>query len=101
MPGEIDDLRFDLAGQRIVWSAPAMSGGTGAVRYDVLVTDRPYAFFAGACEETNDGTDTEALVPRLPGPGKAQYYLVRAENTCGGTIGSNSNGSLRADRTCP
>jgi len=42
-----------------------------------------------------------AIDPVTPATNQVRYYLVRAENACGGTLGSSSAGVPRAGRSCP
>jgi hypothetical protein len=84
----------------IGWSAPGSSGGTGAALYDLLVSASKSDFAAATCLATNTpGLTAIDAVP--PETDQARYYLVRAENTCGGTLGSSSDGVPRAGMICP
>ena len=84
------------------WSAPVSTGGTGAATYDALVSTSKSDFSStsATCLATNTSalTATDATVPATS---QARYYLVRAENACGGTLGSTSSGAPRTGRSCP
>jgi hypothetical protein len=84
----------------IGWSAPGSSGGTGAALYDLLVSASKSDFTAATCLATNTPGQT-AIDAVSPGINQARYYLVRAENSCGGTLGSSSAGVPRIGRSCP
>lgn len=104
IPGEVRDLRFDADRLTLHWTAPADPGGTaGSILYDTLRSQASYDFLTMSdCIESDDGTDTQATVTPVPGPGKARYFLVRAQNACGqGTLGSSSSGVPRQGRDCP
>jgi len=51
------------------------------------------------CLET-DGTDLTAAEGGSPGSGVCWYYLVRAENGCGGNLGGDSAGTPRTGVDC-
>jgi phosphodiesterase/alkaline phosphatase D-like protein len=100
IPGEVT-LNWQN-GTTIGWSAPASSGGTGAASYDLLVSTSKSDFTSAAA--TCLATNTQALTAidaTVPSTDQALYYLVRAENACGGTLGSTSSGVPRAGRSCP
>ena len=103
-PGEVRDLNLQVDAQTLHWSAPAGLGGT-LVLYDTLRSSAPADFVAaGACVETDDGSDTQAVDPTMPLPGGLFFYLVRAQNSCPsgeGSLGNNSSGVPRAGRSCP
>jgi hypothetical protein len=102
IPGETVAITF-ADRTRLDWQAPAGPGGTSA-RYDVLRSDAA-SDFAGAgasCVESDDVSDRTALDPDTPLPGAVYFYLVRAENGCGGgSLGTASDGTPRAGRECP
>jgi hypothetical protein len=100
-PGEVADLRFDATGTTLGWSPPADSGGASSVRYDVLLSDRVTGFPSAVCIESDDATDTTATTTWQPELREAHYYLVRAENGCGGSLGRNTSGQTRQGRLCP
>ena len=86
------------------WSAPVAPGAT-SLQYDTLRSPNPSNFIAVAtCVETNNGPNTVSADPVIPSLGTCFYYLIRAENACPsgqGTLGTASNGTPRAARTCP
>jgi hypothetical protein len=98
IPGEVT-LNWQNS-TTIGWSAPGSSGGTGAVLYDLLVSASKSDFAAATCLATNTPGLT-AIDAVSPGTNQARYYLVRAENGCGGTLGSTSAGVPRIGRSCP
>lgn len=84
----------------IGWSAPGSSGGTVAPLYDLLVSGSKSNFVAATCLATN--TSALTMIDSVaPATNQARFYLVRAENACGGTLGSSSAGAPRTGRTCP
>jgi hypothetical protein len=99
VPGEATGLRFPQAGDAtfLAWSPPDAPGGS-AVRYDLLRSVAAGDWLAADCLLTNT-TATAASDPALPG--RAFYYLVRAENACGGTLGARSDGTPRSGASCP
>jgi hypothetical protein len=86
----------------IGWSAPGSSGGTGTPLYDLLVSTSKSDFTSAAatCLATSTPSLT-AVDTTTPPTNQVRYYLVRAENACGGTLGTTSAGVQRAGRTCP
>ena len=84
------------------WTPPADAGGTASPLYDLLVSSSSSDFSPGvaSCLLTNSSstTTTDAVAPLT---GHIRYYLVRAENACGGTLGSTSAGVPRTGRSCP
>jgi len=100
-PGEIADLRFSSTGTVLNWSPPADSGGASSLRYDLLLSDRVPGFPSAVCIESDDATNTSAPTTWQPAVGKAHYYLVRAENVCGGSLGRSTSGQARQGRACP
>lgn len=97
-PSEAHDLQ--LVGTnptQLLWMPPANPGGTQTVVYDVLRSPAPDGFLAGVCVASG--------VPFL-GIGDAQvpahvfFYLVRAKNGCGGTLGTDSSGTPNSGADC-
>jgi subtilisin family serine protease len=79
------------------WSAPA-GPGAGVVRYDVLRSEQADDFSVPTCVVSDtlhtlgyDAEDTNSLF----------FYLVRAENVCGGSLGHGSDGVPREGGDCP
>lgn len=100
-PSEVEDLMFDLSGLVVRWSPPAVPGGSEPLRYDVLVSESATGFPSAMCAESDDASDTEAHALLVPPPGEAHYYLVRSENSCGGTLGVDTLDRPRAGKRCP
>jgi hypothetical protein len=101
-PTEVLDLRLtDIA--TLTWSPPAGPGGLNII-YDVLRSGMASDFVAAAvCVGTNGG-GTSVTDPEVPPPGASFFYLVRAENGCSagtGPLGTRSEGTPIAGRTCP
>jgi hypothetical protein len=77
------------------------------VRYDTLRSAAPDDFEAGAtCVESDDASDTSASDAGLPAIGGIFFYLIRAENSCPGALGTGplgytSSGVPRHGRACP
>jgi len=108
-PGEALDLRLRKgAGSEAIlsWLAPANPGGqTAAIVYDPIRSATPSNFVTSASCVTVAGPGvTTSSDPSDPGAGGAFFYLVRATNACpsgDGSLGTRSNGTPRAGRTCP
>lgn len=100
-PGELTDLA--LNGNQLTtvsWTAPDDLGGA-TVLYDTIRSTAPDDFGQQAtCVESDDGADTVADDPTLPNAGEVFFYLVRAENACGGEAGVSSTGEARIVRDC-
>jgi hypothetical protein len=99
VPGEATGLRFPQANDAALlsWSPPDGPGGS-TVRYDLLRSTAAGDFLAADCLVSGT-TATSASDPAIPG--RALFYLVRAKNACGGTLGTDSDGKLRAGASCP
>ncbi|MBD3867574.1 MAG: thrombospondin type 3 repeat-containing protein [Acidobacteria bacterium] len=99
-PGEIPTLIFSAVLATLEWIEPVDPGGsTSTLVFDVLRSTDPADFETGSiCVESDDGADTLAVDPEIPGSGIVFYYLVRAENAC--PKGSGPLGSGRSGRTC-
>jgi hypothetical protein len=104
-PAEVSGLEVggdDLA--LLTWGPPP---GGGAVRYDTLRSANPRDFLGdAACVESDDPSDTLATDAEAPAVGVIHYYLIRAENTCPGNLGTgplgfSSGGVLKEGRACP
>ncbi len=80
----------------ISWSPPA-DGGASAVWYDVVRSNLASDFSAASCLKTNT-TGTSASDGATPP--SIYYYLVRSKNTCGTSVGADSNGTPRSARAC-
>jgi subtilisin family serine protease len=79
------------------WDAPASPGST-SVTYDLLRSPVSQDFGAAQCV-ASDLAQTTATDP-APVSGIA-YYLVRANNVCGDSLGLSAAGQPRAGATCP
>ncbi len=106
LPGAPHSLTLmpEERGTRLVWQAPAETGGT-SVAFDLLKSLTAGDFGGGAsCLESRDSRDQEALERKVPLPGQAFYYLVRSRNNCSSgqdAIGYDSSGRSRPGRSCP
>ena len=96
MPAEVPGLTFEPDRQTLRWSAAAYLGGTTPV-YDLLRSDDPGDFDAGATCTASASAATTAGDADLPLPGQLFSYLVRAVNECG----TGSVGDGRVARDCP
>jgi len=98
MASDVSDLLLSGPGPtKISWSVPDRTG-SNAPRYDVLRSASPSGFLGATCI-VSDGTGTIAFDAEVPAPLLA--YLVRAENACGGTLGTDSSGVPRTGALCP
>ncbi len=99
-PSPARDLQVNgPGGAALSWMSPSDPGTTGTVTYDVLRSTIPASFAGAACVVTG----TSAAVANdsmLPVTG-ALYYLVRAQDACGGNLGSSSAGFPRSGAGCP
>jgi hypothetical protein len=94
---------FDKEDSKVIWLPPE-TGGLEAISYDVItpLTLPDFLTTASTCLESDDASDTEALVSQPLPPGGILYILVRAQNHCGqASLTISSNGVPRAGRSCP
>jgi hypothetical protein len=100
-PAEVT-LQFLEDGATLQWTASTFAGGNTAPLYDLLVAESGSDFSgpAAACLVSNS-TSLSASDPTAPPPGEARFYLVRAENLCGGTLEVGTNGLEVSGRNCP
>jgi subtilisin family serine protease len=97
IPDPARDLRLTGATPTAIsWSPPADPGAT-MVLYDVVRSQAANDFSAATCLVA-DSSGTSA--PDAAVPGQIFYYLVRAENSCGGSLGTDSSGAPRSARVC-
>ena len=98
-PGPATDLQVEENNlvTALVWSAPT-GDGFGTVRYDVLRSTHADDFSSPACL-ASDSLHTSSFDPHDAGM-ILHYYLVRAKNACGGTLGSTSDGTPRSGGIC-
>ncbi len=98
-PTEAQMLTLGKAGGiALAWQAPA-STGNDPVSYDALRSTGAASFItlaATTCVSTAITATTAADSP----PGSA-FYLIRARNSCGSTLGTNSSGVAIQGRSCP
>jgi hypothetical protein len=107
LPGETTSLVLSHTGgvggtTSLSWTAPMELGGN-SVEYDTIRSTQAADFdTSGTCVESNDGTDTVSADSDTPTSGEVFFFLVRAENVCGGgTPGTSSAGGVRTARECP
>jgi hypothetical protein len=110
-PGETRGLRFERAAPTywlMRWDEPFDPGGTEALTYDAIRSDRyPDRFDDALYSECIvwDTTNSWAYVYPDPFGATLAYYLTRAENDCPegkGSLGFSSDGRERAGRLlCP
>jgi len=77
---------------------PPNTKGARSVLYDVLRSESAGDFLAAVCLESND---TNTMASDTVVPGSIFYYLVRAKNGCGSSMGTSSRGIPHAGRSCP
>lgn len=101
-PTEARNLMLTRSGGSVdlSWMAPASPGGTGATLYDVLRSTDP-ADFIDISHTTCVATGITGTSTAEGTPAGSVFYLVRARNACGGSLGSRSDGTPRAGRSCP
>jgi hypothetical protein len=97
VPGEVLMLPRRDGTVTFDWTAAA-PGGTGAVRHDVLRSIVAGDFTAATGLACDDAAPSFADVAA---PSPRAFYLVRVENACGGTLGADSLGVVRAGPPCP
>jgi Calx-beta domain len=103
-PLEVRDLLLAANAQSLSWSAPVSLGGISVLYDSIRSQAAPDFGTSGVCVESNDGLDRQATDSSLPAPGRAFFYLVRAENACPdgqGPLGFRSNGQPIVGRACP
>jgi len=97
-PSEARDLRLNGAGStQLSWLPPTDAGGTQTVVYDILRSPAASGFASGYCV-ASDVTDLNGVDASAPAP--LLFYLVRAKNGCGGTLGADSSGTPTVGTTC-
>jgi len=100
MPSVVSNFRISKAGtDNLTWDAPA-SPGCRTPLYDVLYSTSASDFSSATCVPgESNGTDRVATEATDPSP--LLFYLIRVENTCGGNMGTDSQGIPRTGRACP
>jgi len=96
-PSQARDLTLTNPGTSLSWLAPSSPGGVSPL-YDVLRGTVASDFSGALCLESAE-TNLSAADPGVPG--SVYYYLVRAGNACGSTLGTNSAGTPRTGAVCP
>jgi uncharacterized repeat protein (TIGR01451 family) len=85
----------------LTWQPPSELGqGCSNVVYDILRSLVPWDFVGAECVAA-DLDATSATDTATPAPGQTFFYLVRAENSCGSNLGSDSAGNATVGRSCP
>jgi hypothetical protein len=97
-PSEATDLRLAGSGTTtFTWNPPADPGG-GTVTYDLLRSTSAADFLQAVCVASGQ-SGTSTTDASVPAP--LLFYLVRAKNSCGGTLGTTSDGTPRSGAICP
>ncbi len=99
IPGDATDLLYPDGADTsaMQWTPPALPGGTG-LRFDLLRATVSNDWSARVCIASNQaGASASDPAP----PGAIFYYIVRSENACGGTLGTNSSGTPITAPSCP
>ncbi len=98
-PSPARDLQLSAPDAGILsWTAPIDPGGITPL-YDVTRDDAP-EFPAPACPSSG-GAATSAVDTAPPAPGQVFLYLIRAYNSCGENMGSDSEDTPRTAPPCP
>jgi hypothetical protein len=97
LPSPARDLLAEgTAPTSLSWIAPAAPGGT-SVLYDVVRATSPSSFSSGLCIASDlAAAFTNDAAPVVG----AFYYLVRAKNACGGSLGTDSGSNPRIGAAC-
>src|SRR5262245_40784512 len=74
---------------QLMWQPPMDPGGTQTIAYDVLRSQARDGFTSATCVVR--GTSDLSIVDPTP-PAPILFYLVRAKNACGETLGTDSSG---------
>jgi len=99
-PSDVANLRVAATKIDFSWNPPVDPGSLAAPQYDLLRAIGPAGFLGAVCVAQDVVLPAATDVPR-PASGAVFFYLARAENVCGGTLGNNSAGIERTGRTCP
>ncbi len=95
-PGEARNLRF-IGKTVLAWQVP-LDGLS--VNFDLLRSSSASNFGSATCVVKNE-YDRQASDSIVPAAGAANFYLVRVKNTCGDTLGTQSDGTARTGVVCP
>jgi len=100
-PSEVASLSFRSNKTTLAWSAAAQRGGTAAATVSYRVfrntgAPSPGTIYGVLASGLATLSTTDAAVPPA---GAASFYLVGAFNSCGGTLGTASNGTSRTGAT--
>ena len=99
IPDAVDDLTLTGTGlTTMTWSAPDSGGMATPLSYDLLRSEAAGSFAAAVCLES-DEPDLAAADAAVPAT--IYYYLIRAQNSCGDTLGADSSGVPRTGIGCP
>src|SRR5262249_53177542 len=106
VPSDVTGLPLAGTGPTsLTWSVPSDPGGNQQVLYDVLRSGSKGNFTlsepSAICVATGAAAPSASDPAPAPAAGSAYYYLVRATNACGGTLGTSSAGTPRPGRPCP
>ena len=101
IPGEAINLRVsEEQGLTLRWSPPAARGGRVGPFYDVLRAATPSGFAAAACLDDEQFEASFVQTAADPFAGQSSFYLVRAKNPCGGSLGAASDGTPVQSASC-
>jgi hypothetical protein len=84
----------------ISWSPPSDLGGCTTVSYDVLRSPNASDFTTAAVCLATSIAATQAEDSAAIQPGEVFFYLIRAKNECGSTLGTDSTGTQRSGKEC-
>jgi hypothetical protein len=97
-PSEARNLRLaGGASTELTWSPPIDSGGAATVVYDILRSETANGFGTAYCSGSGvaEIAGQDGIVPV-----GIFFYLVRAKNGCGGTLGTDSSGTPTTGTAC-
>ncbi len=100
LPGPAQNLRLTESGSTtLTWDAPDRPGGT-SLQYDVLASGDPSDFSGAGAECLASGVSGHTATDATATSG-VRFYVIRARNGCGSTLGADSAGVPRRGVTCP
>jgi hypothetical protein len=97
-PSDVPGLVVRADRETFEWGVPTERGGTSPVVFDFLRVETTPDFTTAVC--LTAGSPALAFEDATVPAGVA-YYLVRARNACGGTLGHASSGVERTEVQCP